>query len=43
MIQMTKREQKLVRQAKREVIVNIVSAVLLIGTFLTGFGYMMIR
>ncbi len=38
-----KREQKLVRQAKREVIVNIVSGVMLIGTFLTGFGYMMIR
>lgn len=42
-MQLTKREQRLVRQAKREVIVNIVSGVLLIGTFLTGFGYMMIR
>lgn len=40
---MTKREQRLIRQAKREVIVNIVSGALLIGTYLAGFAYMMMR
>ena len=40
---MTKREQRLVRQAKREVIVNIISGALLIGTYLAGFAVMMMR
>lgn len=42
-MQLTKREQRLVRQAKREVIVNIISGALLICTYVAGFGYMFIR
>lgn len=40
---MTKREQRLVRQAQIRLIGNLISGALLIGTFLVGFGYMMIR
>lgn len=40
---MTKREQRLIRQAQIRLIGNLISGALLIGTFLTGFGYMMVR
>lgn len=42
-MKLTKKEQILVRQAKREVIVNIVSGALLIGTYLVGITYMFMK
>lgn len=42
-MQLTKREQKLVRQAQIRLIGNLISGALLIGIYLAGFGYMMIR
>lgn len=42
-MQLTKREQRLIRQAKREVIRDLVAGALLIGTYLAGFAIMMMR
>lgn len=40
---MTKREQRLVRQAQIRLIGNLISGALLIGTYLAGFAVMMMR
>lgn len=42
-MQLTKKEQRLVRQAKRELIKNFAAGVLLIGSYLAGITYMFMK